>query len=98
MIIINRDDIADLLDKRRENIKHKISLDLLEKFQLFLSGISFKKIELFGIGPVEFRGLAFMAGYGDLVNYAVQNNYRVFVYKEGGLFSKRDWYLEFIYK
>lgn len=58
-----------------------------------------KKIEIYGIGPFEIiRGLAFMVGYSDLINYAVQNNYRVFVFKEGGYLKKGDWYLEFIKK
>ena len=96
MIIINREDVEYLLTQGNEDITFKITLDFLEKLQLYLTGRITKKVELFGIRPIElFRGLAFMVGYSDLINYAVQNNYRVFVFKEGGYFQRGDWYLEF---
>ena len=55
-------------------------------------------IEIFGIGPNEIRALGFLFEYNKEINYAIRNNYKVFVRKEGKYFGQGEWVLEFVKK
>lgn len=96
MIIFVKSDAEVLITKGEQNFHLIIKPDTFGKYQLFLMGCTFKKVELFKTGPVDSRNLGLLIAYSGLINFAVGNNYRVFIYKEGGIFTKGDWYLEFV--
>jgi len=98
MVILNREDAMNLISHREEEFIFPINLDSLTKFQLYLTGKVTKGVELFGIGPQEIRGIAFMFTFHDLINNAIANQYRVFVVKKGNYFGNGNWYLEFLKK
>ena len=96
MAILNRDDVLSLIYEGEENFSFPIELYFFTKTQLYLSGNIKKGIEVFGIGPQEIRGAGFMVEYHDLINEAVQKEYRVFVSKDGSYFGSGNWSLNFI--
>ena len=95
MIILNRDDALSLIIEGKENFSFPIELFFFTKIQLYLSGNVKKGIEIFGIGPQEIRGAGFMVEFHDLINNAVNNEYRVFVSKDGPYFGSGNWSLNF---
>ena len=95
MKVIIKEDVITLIEKGEKQIIYTIQPDMIERFQLLLAGAYFRKVEFFGYDPQELRGLAFMVAYSDLINLSVQNNYRVFVVREGSKLSKGEWYLIF---
>ena len=95
IIVNNKNEAKSLLIAGEQIFKYEIKLNLLRKIQLLMTGSLFKGVELYNIGPTEMRGLGFMLSYSDLINYAVNNGYRVFVFKDGRFFSNNGWYLKF---
>ena len=96
MIIFNRNDAMSIIQKAEQNFTFPIMLNFVTKIQLYFSGNVLKGIEIFGIGPQELRAVGFMVH--DLINSAVTNQYRVFVFKEGTYFGHGNWHLKFIKK
>ena len=95
MIIFKRDDVLALISRGEQKFRIPIEPDIITKVQLLLTGKAIDGVELFGIGPQEIRGLGFMVEFHELINNAVHNKYRVFVYKDGSYFGGGNWYLEF---
>ena len=98
MIKIDKYEVEILIKKGVVDFKYQIEPNIISKLQLYLTGKIRKGIEIFGIGPNELRALGFLFEYNDVINYAVQNQYRVFVKKEGNYFGNGYWNLEFIKK
>lgn len=96
MFRITETDVVNLISQGAKSIKLQIELDFFNRLQLYLSGRITRGVELFGIGPIEhIRGAKFLFDYREIINYAIQNYYRVFVIKEGSYFGNGIWYLEF---
>ncbi len=95
MIITNKEVLKECLSRGDEYLRHPFKLKLLQKFKLFLTGDSSSGIELFGMWPMEMVRGVYLRSYRDIINYAVSNDYRVFVLKEGRLFENKSWFLEF---
>jgi hypothetical protein len=96
MFRITETDVVNLISQGAKNIKLQIEIDFFNRLQLYLSGRITRGVELFGIGPIEhIRGANFLFDYREIINYAIENNYRVFVIKEGSYFGNGFWYLEF---
>jgi hypothetical protein len=93
MFAFNRYDVQNLIDNGEQEIDYKIQPDILTRFQLYFTGNALKGIELFNIGPVEMKGLAFMHPYKDLIIFAKDQGYKVFFFKEK---STQGWYLKFV--
>jgi hypothetical protein len=96
MFRITETDVVNLISQDAKSIKLLIKLDLFNKLQLYMTGRITRGVELFGIGPLEIiRGAKFLFDYREIINYAIENHYRVFVIKEGSYFGNGNWYLEF---
>ena len=96
MFRITEADAFNLISQDAKSFKLQIEIDSFNKLQLYMTGKITKGVELFGIGPVEhIRGANFLFDYQQIINHAINNQYRVFVIKEGTYFSKGNWYLEF---
>ena len=95
MIIINREDAQNLIQNGSESFTFPIEPGLFSKLQLFMTGKVTSGVELFGVGPTEIRAFGFMVEYHDLINNAAQNDYRIFVSKEGKYFTNGNWNMEF---
>ena len=96
MFRITESDAVNLIAQDAKIFRFQIELDSFNKLQLYLTGRITKGVELFGIGIIEqIRGANFLFDYREIINYAISNNYRVFVIKEGTYFGNGDWYLEF---
>jgi hypothetical protein len=93
---VDQNELQNLINNETEKFQYEIDPNIISRFQLMLTGKITKGIEVFGIGPMEIiRGLGFMHEYTQEINYAVQNNYRVFVIKHGSYFGSGVWNLEF---
>lgn len=96
MFRITESDAVDLISQNAKNFRIQIEIDSFNKLQLYMTGRITKGVELFGIGLVEqIRGANFLFDYREIINYAIDNQYRVFVIKEGTYLGNGDWYLEF---
>ena len=96
MFKVTEVDAVNLMSQNAKNFRIQIELDSFNKFQLYMTGKITKGVELFGIGPNEhIRGANFLFDYREIINYAIENHYRVFVIKEGSYFGNGNWYLEF---
>ena len=94
MFRITEADAFNLISQDAKNFRIQIELDYFNKLHLYMSGRITKGVELFGISPFEqIRGANFLFDYREIINYAIQNHYRVFVIKEGSYFSNGNWYL-----
>jgi hypothetical protein len=91
MSLQKRAELESLLISGEEYIKFKMDFDFLTSCLLFLSGKACSKNEL-----RRLTTLCLAEVFRNLLHYAFTNNYRVFVFKEGGLFKRRNWYLEFV--
>ena len=98
MIISSKNLALTAILESEQNFKFPIQLLFITKIQLYLSGNILKGIEVFGIGPQEIRGFGFLVEFHELINNAINNNYRVFVVKDGTYFSSGNWHLEFTIK
>ncbi len=98
MIKIDKYEVENLINKGVEEFKYQIEPNIISKLQLYLTGKITKGVEIFGIGPNELRGLGFLVEYHKSINIAVNNQYRVFVIKEGTYFGSGNWNLEFVKK
>ena len=95
MFRITEADAVNLISQNAKIFRIQIELDSFNKLQLYMTGRITKGVELFGIGPVEhIRGANFLFDYREIINYAIENDYRVFVIKEGSYFGNGNWYLD----
>lgn len=94
MVVNSIREVEDSIHKGISYVKIPAELSPLTKVRLFLTGNSEAGVEVFGVGGMEARNF-FLVEYMNLINMAVYNHYRVFVYREGELFQKGIWYLEF---
>ena len=96
MFKITAADAFNLVSQDAKNFRIQIEIDTFNKLQLYMTGRITKGVEIFGIGPIEqIRGANFLFDYREIINYAIQNQYRVFVIKEGSYFGNGNWFLEF---
>ena len=95
MVRINIDAALSFMHQGEREFKFLVELNIIAKFQMFLTGKILKGVEIYGIGPQEIKGLGFMMRYHEEINTAVSLQYRVFVKKEGKYFGSGSWYLEF---
>jgi hypothetical protein len=98
MIVFNKMNVEKLFMQEEKEIKFEIDLNALTKLQLYLTGNTLKGVELFRIGPIEAKRFGFMVDFGELINSAIETNYKVFVFKEGGYLKRGNWYLKLINK
>ena len=91
----NKEVLKESLARGENYLRHPIKLKLLQEIKLFLTGDSSTGIELFGMGPMEIVRGVNLSRYRDIINFAISNDYRVFVLKEGQLFKNANWFLEF---
>ena len=91
MSLEKRAELESLLISGEEYIKFKMDFDPFTSCLLFLICITRKKIELH-----KLRTACFAEVFRNLLHYAFTNNYKVFVFREGGLLRKGNWYLEFV--
>jgi hypothetical protein len=93
---ITEDDAFNLISAGTKYIKLQIELDSFNKLQLNMTNRITQGVELFGIGPIELiRGANFLVDYQQIINYAINKKYRVFVLKESTDLNSEKWYLEF---
>ncbi len=85
-----------LIFNATEKFSYEIEPNIISKLQLYLTGKVKRGIEIFGIGPQEVRAVGFLIEYAKAINYAIQNQYRVFLRKEGNYFERGSWILEFV--
>ncbi len=95
MIKIDKYEFENLIRIGEEEFSYEIAPNIISKIQLYLSGKITKGIEVFGIGGNEIRALGFLFEYNKAINYAISNDYRVFVKKDGDYFGQGSWNLEF---
>ena len=96
MFRISENDAVNLISQDAKSFRIQIDLDSFNKLQPYMTGRITKGVELFGIGILEqIRGANFMFDYREIINYAINNHYRVFVIKEGAYLGNGNWFLEF---
>lgn len=78
-----------------EEIRITLKPNFVTKFSLYLTGRINKGVELFGVGPMALRSYWSLWKYANLVSLALGNGYRVFIKKDGYMFEKGEWYIEF---
>ncbi len=78
-----------------EEMRIMVKPNFIIKFSLYLTGRINKGVELFGVGPMAMRAYWSLWEYAKLVHLALENGYRVFIKKDGDMFKKGEWYLEF---
>lgn len=96
MLKIDEYEMENLIRNGEEKFAYEIEPNIIVKIQLYLTGRITKGIEVFGIGPNELKAFGFLIEYGKAINYAIGNNYRVFLRKGGKLFGRGGWNLEFV--
>ena len=96
MIKIDEYELEKLIRKGEDKFSYEIEPNIISRIQLYLTGRITKGVELFGIGPNEIRALGLLVEYSRAINYAIKNQYKVYVKKEGNYFGQGTWSLEFI--
>ncbi len=77
-----------------EEIRMMVQPNFINKFSLYLTGKTKNGVEIFGVGPMWVRGYWSLWEYANLVSLALEKGYRVFIKKDGNMFSEGEWYIE----
>ena len=93
--IIDYNEVESLIAYAKEEFKIKIYPNFINRIQLYLTGNAAKGVQIIGVGPSAMRAYYSLLDYSELVGDALNNGYRIFIIKEGSIFNKGQWYLEF---
>ena len=95
LILTNHNEATSLIKEAKEEIKITIHPNIINRIQLYLTGNATKGVQIIGVGPSAMRAYYSLLDYSKIVGDAIGYGYRVFIVKEGGIFNKGDWYLNF---
>ena len=92
--LLNKEEAELIIDRSTESVRIIVQPNLINRFSLYLAGVANKGVEIIGVGPLSMRAYYSLLEYAQLVGFALGNGYRVFITKDGKMFSKGNWYLE----
>ncbi len=96
LTILNYEDAESLVMQGQKDFKLLIKEpNIINKIQLYLTFRIKKGVQIFGVGPFSMRSYYSLLEYSKLVGSALANKYKVYIKKEGNLFQKGKWYIEF---
>ncbi|MCF8240133.1 MAG: hypothetical protein K9J16_02010 [Melioribacteraceae bacterium] len=96
LTIFNYVDAESLVMRGEEDFRLRIvNPNIINKIQLYLTGRVTKGVQIIGVGPFAMRAYYSLAEYSRLVGKALENKYMVYIKKDGKVFQKGEWYLEF---
>lgn len=93
--LLHKEDAEQIINKGAEEVRIIVQPNLINKFSLYLAGAANNGVEIVGVGPMAMRGYYSLLQYAGLVGFGLEKGYRVFITKDGKMFSKSDWYIEF---
>jgi hypothetical protein len=95
LTIINYEDAESLIKNGNEEFRLNINPGIFSRIQLYLTGKVTKGVQIFGVGPFAMKHYLSLLEYSRLVGKASEKGYKVYIIKDGSLFNKGDWYIEF---
>lgn len=96
LTILNYEHAKSLVIEGQEDFKLLIvEPNIINKIQLYLTLRIKKGVQIFGAGPFSMRAYYSLLKYSKIVGIALARNYKVFIKKEGKLFQKGGWFIEF---
>lgn len=95
MKLLNKEEVKLILYEGIEDVKILIQPNIINKLSLYLAGVTIKGVEIVGVGPSALRAYYSLLEYAHLVGLGLDKGYHVFITKDGKMFSKGDWCIEF---
>jgi len=93
--LLNKEDAEPIIKDHAEDVRIIVQPNLINKFSLYLAGVANKGVEIVGVGPMAMRAYYSLWDYARLVGFGLEKGYRVFITKDGKMFSEGNWYIEF---
>ena len=96
LTVTNYGDAESLILQNDKDFRLRIiNPNIINKIQLYLTGRVTKGVQIIGVGPFAMRAYYSLLEYSKLVGKALEKNYKVYIKKDGKIFQKEGWYLEF---
>jgi len=95
LTLLHKEEVEPILNKGIDDVRIMVRPNLINKFSLYLAGVANNGVEIVGVGPMSMRAYYSLLEYAQLVGFGLGKGFRVFITKDGKMFSKGDWYLEF---
>jgi hypothetical protein len=95
LTLLHKEEVEPIINKGIEDVRIIVKPNLITKFSLYLTGAAYKGVEIIGVGPAAMRVYYSLIEYAWLVGFGLEKGYRVFIRKDGTMFSNGDWYIEF---
>ena len=93
--LLHKEEVEQILNKGIEDVRIIVQPNFLNKFSLYLTGVVNKGVEIIGAGPMSMRAYYSLLDYARLVGLGLEKGYRVFITKDGKMFAKGEWHIEF---
>lgn len=93
--LLNKEDAEAIINEHTGDVRIIVQPNLINKFSLYLAGAANIGVEIVGVGPMAMRAYYSLLDYARLVGFSLEKGYRVFITKDGKMFSEGDWYIEF---
>ena len=93
--LLHKEEVEQIINKGTENVRIVVRPNPINKFSLYLAGAANNGVEIVGVGPMAMRAYYSLLDYAYLVGLGLEKGYRVFITKDGKMFSNADWHIEF---
>ena len=90
-----KEEVESIINKDIEDVRIIVNPNPINKFSLYLAGVTNKGVEIVGVGPRAMSAYCSLLEYAQLVGIGLEKGYRVFITEEGSIFSNGKWYIEF---
>ena len=95
LTLSNKEEVEPVINKGIEDVRIIVKPNPINKFSLYLAGVTNKGVEIVGVGPRVMSAYYSLLEYAQLVGIGLEKGYRVFITEEGSIFSNGKWYIEF---
>lgn len=95
LTLLNKEEAESIINNCIEDVRIIVEPNLINKFSLYLAGATNNGVEVVGVGPMAMRAYYSLLEYAQLVGLGLGKGYRVFITKDGKIFTSGDWYIEF---
>lgn len=95
LTLLDKEDVGLIVNKGTDEARIIVKPNLINRFSLYLAGVTKNGVHIVGSGPMAMRAYYSLLDYAQLVGLSLEKGYRVYITKDGKIFSDGDWYIEF---
>lgn len=95
LTLLHKEELELIINRGIEDVRIIVQPNLMNKVSLYLAGAAINGVEIIGVGPAAMRAYYSLFDYARLVGLGLEKGYRVFITKDGKMFSNGDWHIEF---